>query len=215
MPGAVVVCSWNVSDKDIDSTSSTPLQRYIAALPKGLHSYPGHTIKAAFTRALLDEIPETPRGLPGAVGSLVDNPPVISAWVPEVHHQALLLGVAEQVFDGDARAFLDAMLRIQRRLLARKIYAPLLQFVDPARLLKHATRRWTNFHRGTGLHAENLANNETRILLSHPPGIFSSMGREALAGGFRAAMEAGDADKVEVVLIEAGDERTEFRGRWS
>ena len=111
--------------------------------------------------------------------------------------------------------FLDAMLRIQRRLLTRKIYAPLLQFLDPARLLKHASRRWTNFHRGTVLRVDNVANNETRISISHPSGIFSPVGREALAGGFRAAIEAGDAKDAEVVLIEASDERTEFRGRWS
>lgn len=204
-----------VSDEEIDSTSTTPLQRYVAALPQGLDSYPQHTIKAAFARTLLDELSEPPRDLPGPIGALVDSPPVISARIPEVHHQALLLGVEEQVFDGNTSAFLDSMLHMQRRLLNRKIYAPLLQLVDAPRLFKYAARRWNNFHRGTTLQVVNIISNEARISISHPQGLFSSLGREALAGGFRVAIEAGRSHEAEVVVIEASDERTDFRGRWS
>lgn len=203
-----------VSDKGTGSASPTRLQRYVTTLPQGLRSYPGHAIKAAFARALLEELPKPPRGLPEPIAVLVDRPPAISAWLPEVHHQALLLGVVEQVFDGDEAEFLDMMLRLQRRLLKRKIYATLLQIVDPARLLKHAARRWTNFHRGATLHLDQLTTGEAHISVTHPRGLFSSLGRAALAGGFRAAIEAGRTHEAEVVVIETTDERTEFRGRW-
>ncbi len=205
----------HVSDEDIGSGSAGSLSSYLAGLPQGLQSYPGHLIKAAFSRALLDEIPEAPQNLPEPIAALVDNRPMISAWIPEVHHQALLLGVAEQVFGGDDEAFLDAMLGMQRRLLKRKIYAPLLQIVDPARLLKHAARRWTNFHRGATLQLNDLTKNEARISVEHPKGLFSPVGCRALAGGFRASIEAGDTHEAEVTVVEAGDERTVFLGRWS
>jgi hypothetical protein len=204
-----------VSDARPDLPPKTPLARYIAGLPEGLDSYPDFRIKAAFSRSLLDELPTPPVGLPGPIGELVAHPPMISAWIPEVHHQALIVGVVERVFDGDQETFLDLMLRMQRRLLGRKIYAPLLQLIDPSRLLKQAAKRWTNFHRGTTLEVTPVGDREARVGLPHPAGLFSTPGRRALAGGFRAAIEAGRTHEADVTVVEASAERTEFRLRWS
>ena len=204
-----------VSDALTDRPPTTTLERYIAALPDGLNSHAGFQIKAGFSRSLLEELPAPPRGLPGAVGELVEHPPMISAWIPEVHHQALILGVVERLYDGDQDAFLELMLRMQRRLLGRKIYAPLLQLFDPGRLLKQAAKRWTNFHRGAKLTVGQAGDQEVRVDISHPPGLFSTPGRHALAGGFRAAIEAGRTHEAEVDVVDAGTECTQFRLRWS
>lgn len=203
-----------MSDNDSDA-ATTPLERYIAELPDGLDSYPEFRIKAAFTRSLILQLPTRPEGLPQAIGNLLEYPPLISAWIPEVHHQALMLGIAERVFGGVGDALLDSMLRMQRALLGGRIYAPLLQLLNPALLLRQASKRWTNFHRGTTLEVIRADAGEARVEVSHPKGLYSSLGRQALAGGFRAAIEASRSREREVVIVRAGSESTEFDLRWS
>ena len=197
------------------STTPTSFERYVAELPDGLDSYPTHRIKAAFTRSLLEEIPAQPLGLLGPVGALVDHPPVISAWIPEVHHQALILAVVDQVYAGEEDAFLAMMSAMQRRLLSSKIYAPLLQLVSPARLLKQASKRWTSFHQGTTLDVIAVEDTEARLRIEHPPGLFSAVGRRGLASGFCAAIEVARSQAGEVRVAEAGRDFTEFAARWS
>ena len=203
-----------VSDEDPDP-ATTPLDRYVAELPEGLDSYPNFRIKAAFTRSLIQQLPTRPEGLPDVIGRLVEYPPLISSWIPEVHHQALLLGIAERVFHGAAGTLLDSMFQMQRTLLGGKIYAPLLQLLNPALLLRQASKRWTNFHRGTTLKVVRADAEEARVQVSHPEGLYSALGREALRGGFRAAIEASRSREHEVVIVHAGAERTEFELRWS
>ncbi len=195
--------------------SLSSLDQYVAELPNGLDSYPEHRIKAAFTRSLLEQSPVRPAGLPGPVGELVEHPPLISAWIPEVHHQAVMLAVVDQAFSSKEGPFLSTMLAMQRRLLGHKIYAPLLQLVSPARLLNQASKRWAKFHQGTALQVSPTRDNEVWLRVEHPPGMFSAVGRRALASGFRAAIEVARSENGDVEVAVAGPDFTEFRGHWT
>ena len=203
-----------VSDARTEDPPGAALGAYVAGLPHGLDTHPGCRIKAAFSRSLLEELPAPPKGLPEPIAALVDRPPMINAWIPEVHHQALMLGTVDDVFAGDEDAFLAVMLTMQRRLLRRKIYAPLLQLIDPSRLLMQAARRWANFHRGTKLEVERTADREARLWVTHPRGLYSPLGLRSLASGFRAAVEAARSHRAEVAIAEATPESTEFHARW-
>lgn len=50
--------------------------------------------------------------------------------------------------------------------------------------------------------------------IEHPSDLFSAVGTEALAGGFRAAIEAGRTADAQVVVAEVTPTRTDFHARW-
>ena len=203
------------TDADTESIAETDtVDAYVARLADGLDSHPDCVIKGAFSRSLLERIPAVPAGLPGPLGELVEHPPLISAWIPEVHHQGLIVAVVERVYAGDREAFLEMMTGMQRDLLGRKIYAPLLQWVDPARLLHQAAKRWSNFHRGTSLEVERIDDDGARLSIVHPAALYSGAGCDALAGGFRAAVEAGRTAHADVVVAARTPTRTTFRAAW-
>lgn len=191
------------------------LSAYLASLPSGLESYPECQIKGAFSRALLAALPAAPRGLPGPLAELVDAPPLVNSWIHEVHHQALIAGIIDRLYPARVDAFMALMFSVQRDVLGGRIYAPLMQLISPARLLAHAARRWSNFHRGSRLIVERRSPTAARVTVEHPPRLYTEVGRLGLAQGFCAAIEASRGRDGAVELERADERRTIYRATWS
>ena len=129
------------------------VDRYLETLPKGAASYPECCVKASVLLSMLAAKPlRTDVALPSALLALVDNPPALTEWIPEVHFNAVVLWVWEVHFGGrDLESYRAWSLDHNRRLLGAPLYSVLFLVLSPDRLLNGMNNRWSAFRRGTEL----------------------------------------------------------------
>jgi hypothetical protein len=194
---------------------SPRVERYLSAIPGGLDGFPECQAKGALVRNLLERQPledVIPRLAP-PLRCIVEEPPVGSEWIPEVHFSALLLAV------GDARGFTDVEVlswtRERNRALFRSAaYRILMAVASPAQLIRFAGARWGNWHRGSTLDIEGIADDGVRCVLRHPPFLFDSMLHRVYAEAFVAALELAHAPNPSVQVATESTELVRYRAAW-
>lgn len=124
------------------------VSKYLESVPEGLASYPDVQVKGSVVRAVLTATPiELPRAeLPAEVGALVDEPPLPSAWVPEVHLNVLQLAYQERCSAGEWDAWVTAS---NRAIFEAPLYRVLFPVIGIERIVTGAAKRWSAFRRGT------------------------------------------------------------------
>ncbi|MCZ7686246.1 MAG: hypothetical protein M5U28_48785 [Sandaracinaceae bacterium] len=114
---------------------------YERGLPDGWESFADCQVKAALVRAAANETALLEAALPAPLRALVDDPPLVTAWVPEVFHVGLVLALHEALVREDrAAGFLDWVAERHRELFAGA-YAPTLRGQKGERMLKGAAGR--------------------------------------------------------------------------
>ena len=128
------------------------LADYERALPDGWSSFPQCEAKATLVRTLATDPSLRRDELPAALREVLDDPPPVTAWVPEVHVVGMLVAVHhEHARAGSAAAFLEWMAERNRELLGGAAYAPMLRASTSERLVKNIATAWERLHRGTEL----------------------------------------------------------------
>jgi uncharacterized protein (TIGR02265 family) len=192
------------------------MERYLAALPQGVDSYPECAQKGAILSQALARLPglriEAP--LPAPVRELLTSPPLPSAWVPEVRTTAALLAICESHFPSEA-AYLEHALQANRALLGSALYRVLMVVATPQLLLRRAALRWEALHRGSRLEMERVENDRARASLTYPPGLFAELLVRSFATAFQAAVEGAGGQAVRCEVVAFGPTRTEYEVRWS
>jgi hypothetical protein len=192
------------------------VEAYVASLPGGLAAHPTAQAKGALVRNLLEgqSVVELARRLPPEIARLAEEPPVGSEWIPEAHLIALYLGVADLkgLRDED---FLGFARERNRVLFHSAAYRFLMEVVSPATLVRFAGLRWGNFHRGTTLEQESVADDGVRFTLRFPQRLIPPLMVRVYAQAFVAALEVARA-RFPIVAVEAEDARSaRFVGTWS
>lgn len=193
--------------------SSTRLGRYVAGLPDGLDSHPSCQAKGSVFRAMLDGAGLEASRLPPPLRGYLEEPPIPSEWLPEVHLAALLLGVADRLELGEAAFFAWARAR-NRALFEGPLYRALMALVPPARLARFAPMRWAAFHRGSTLELGRVDDDGLQARLCFPPALFDPVVLVAYRAAFAAALEASGAREVEVETEEILSTAALYRVRW-
>ena len=177
-------------------------ERYLAGLPGGLEAFPAARTKGSIIRSVIDGQPDAIlRALPEPIRALALDPPMDSEWVPEAQFGALVHAVAEARRLG-AGEYLAWMRASNRALFRSALYRMLMTVASPEAMLRHAGRRWGNFHRGSTLELDGFSDEGARATLRFPPGVFDALLLRGFAEAFAAALEAAHA-KEPVVAIEA------------
>jgi hypothetical protein len=192
------------------------VRAYLDSLPGGLEAHPTCVAKGALVRNLLEGQPaeELALRLPPALRRLAVDPPIGSDWVPETHLTSLYLGLA------DVRALRDedflAFARERNRMLFRSpAYRFLMEVLSPATLIRFGSQRWGNFHRGTSLDLEGVADDGVRFTLRFPEALLPPLMLRVYAQAFVAAFELARA-RFPDVKVEAEDARSaRFLAIWS
>jgi len=190
-----------------DSSGLVRMERYLAGLPAGLDSYPECLAKGSVLRSTLLQQPiaEILPRLPDPLRALVTDPPVDSEWLSEARFVAIYLAVAD--VRGLSEGEVLAWARDRNRALFRNpAYRILMAVSSPATLLRGATMRWSNWHRGSTLEVEGVTDVGVRALLRFPPGLFDDLMLkvfgEAYSAGLELARAKSPASSVE--LLEPG-----------
>lgn len=170
------------------------MDRYLAGLPAGLDSFPECVAKGSVLRSTLVQQPvaEIAARLPAPLRQLVTDPPVDSEWMSEVRLVAIYLGVTDVRGYGDADVLAWARDR-NRALFRNPAYRILMAVSSPATLLRGATMRWSNWHRGSTLEIEGIADAGVRALLRFPPGLFDDLMLKVFGEAFSAGLELARA----------------------
>jgi hypothetical protein len=197
-----------------DGDEGPSFERYVAGLPGGLDAFPAAQAKGSVIRSVIEAQPdEVLRGLPAPIRGLAIDPPIDSDWVPEVHFGALVHAVAE-ARGYSAREHCAWLRACNRALFASPLYRILMTVVSPEAMLRHAGKRWSNFHRGSTLDLDGFADDGARVTLRFPAGLFDLLVLRGFAEAFAAALEAAHA-RDPIVEIEArGAGFARYLARW-
>jgi hypothetical protein len=189
-------------------------ERYLAGIAGGLHAFPEAQTKGSIVRSVVDGQPDAVlRALPEPVRGLALDPPIDSDWVPEVQFGALVHAVAAARGYGP-REYLAWVRGSNRALFESVLYRILMTVVSPEAMLRHAGKRWGNFHRGSTLVLEGIADDGARLVLRFPPGVFDGLILAGFAEAFGAALEAAHARDPAVTIETSGPGFARYLARW-
>lgn len=190
---------------------------YLETLPAGADSYPECSIKASLLRNAVESRPLGPEvPLPPALRALLDHPPPVTAWVPEVLFNALMLAVREVHFGpSDLEGFLSWVYEQNRKILSTPLYRVLFLVVSPERLLVGMEKRWASFRRGTEAHIVRLGTHDVELHVTSPPNLHPLQTVQGMAAALRATITCAGARRAEVEGTLRSSTEVVYRLRWS
>lgn len=193
------------------------LEAFIERLPQGLASYPDAVAKASLLRSFVQvrPVPQAVRErLPAPLAQLLEAPPPVSHWIPEVHKHAMLLVLRDTIFADEADYVRYCYLR-QRELFRGPMYRVLFTLASPRMLFRAVAMRWSSLHRGSNLTLEEHSDTAARLRLHHPPALWDPMVALATAAGMRVVLDLAGAVGAQVETEHPSSEETVFRGQWT
>jgi hypothetical protein len=199
--------------------STTPqlarTEAYLSALPGGLAAYPECQAKGILIRMLASDEGNAPAAalLPAPFRQMIDEQPMGSEWIPEVHFEALLYALADASGQDD-EAILASVRDRDRRMFESPAYKILMAAPSPAGLLRGAELRWANWHRGSTLEVEGIADDGVRVALRFPRGLFDGLHLRIFAESFLAALDLSGTTNPRAEIVEAGPCLARYRVAW-
>lgn len=199
--------------------SSLPsLTRYLDSLPDGLNSHPEVCIKASLLRSTLDHDPLPPHvvaALPDALRPVVETPPPVSSWVPEVHNVAILCAVYDAM-GGDDEAFDLACLERQKKLFAGPLYKIVFAISSPASLIRSVANRWKSLRKGTLPVIEESSPTGATFFLELPDGLWNATPMHtAFRVGLGVVLSLSRARDVDLRITDHSRTHLRLRGTWT
>jgi hypothetical protein len=190
-------------------------EAYLSALPGGLSAHPECQAKGVLVRNLAAEeaYAAAAAALPDPYRRMIEDPPMGSEWVPEVHYQALLYAVADATGQDDD-ALLAGVRPRDRRMFETPAYRILMATPSPAALLRGADVRWANWHRGSTLDVEGIADDGVRLAIRFPRALFDGLQLRVIAESFLAALDLTGAASPSAEIREAGPALVRYRVKW-
>ena len=194
------------------------LERYLARLPDGADSYPEVVVKAStFTAAVADKPLPIVRGqVPAPIEKLILNPPLVSAWVPEVHMIAIFKMIGDYHFEGrgGTPAFLEWVHEQNMKLLGGKLYRALFFFLSVEHVFRGVEQRWSAFRRGTTLNAIERSNRHAIFEFRYQRYLLDDEGLLAIGEALRAAGEVAGAKSTNIQLVDVSPTSGHVRLDW-
>jgi hypothetical protein len=160
---------------------------YLAALPRGLDSYPECTAAASMAtfnkKARKVIIPGD--WVPPPIADMLTRRLLDTEWVPEVHYHAMALAIADH-HGLDAAGFRGFWYDVMRLMMSSAPYGFLLRLLSSEHLVRASAARWRKFHRGPFDLEVRRDEDVPRVILTFPPYLIN----EALANGYEGVFAA-------------------------
>jgi hypothetical protein len=197
-----------------EERASAALAAYLSALPAGLASHPQCQVKGSVLRGLFESTPVPfPRAiLPPQLVSLVDDPPLPTDWISEVHFVALMTAHESQL---TASAHERWVYERNQRLLRSPLYAVLFRVVGPSRVFSGMANRWRAFRRWTELTRIDQGDRHAAVELRYPTNLYSESALVNVCGAFRAVFDASGATSSHVRVTFHGPTSAIIEAKWT
>lgn len=202
------------SNSRYDASRLPRLREYIDQLPDGLEAHFECKAKASVVRKVYEFSNLPLGGLPAPLQTLLDEPPPLSAWVPQCHALALILAMVEarELAPKDEGAWVR---EAAAALFASPLYKILMWAGTPRLIFKSAKIRWSAFFRGSALES-TVEERIGTVVLGAPRYLFN----EDLAYIFEQVIWAAlnyskdEGSGASLVLTGYRNDRVEYTGRW-
>lgn len=191
------------------------MEAYLSSLPGGANAHPECQAKGILVRTLVGDeaLGPTAAQIPPPFQRLVEDPPMPSEWIPEVHYQALLYALADAAgLDDDA--ILAGVRERARRMFGLPAYRILMACSSPGALLRGADQRWNYWHRGSTLEVEGIADDGVRVGLRFPRGLFDGLHLRVFAESFLATLDLSEATRPRAEITEARAGYARYKVAW-
>jgi hypothetical protein len=177
---------------------------FVAALPRGLESYPACQQKASLVRALVEGEPiEVAEGLlPHAVAELLVHPPPANVWLPAAIGRTAWLAALDARFPHDDEAALAFADEAYAALTRSSMYSSLLQHLPPSVIAHGASYRWRAIYRGIDLEVRDVTATSAVASLHYPPHLTPRFNAISAARGLAVSLRASKARAAEVELVD-------------
>lgn len=197
-------------------TDLPTVTRYLDALPRGVDSYPDCTVKASVVRNAIEAHPLGPEvPLVPALRALVDHPPPVSVWIPEVHLNAVSLAILDVHFSGTMlEAYRDAIYEQNCRLFGTALYRALFFVLSPERLFNGLQKRWGSFRRGTEARLVQRSQGAAEVRVDVPAHLTPEPSAQAMAQALRAGLDCAGAKRTRVEGAVLTPTEVAYRARW-
>jgi len=189
------------------------LQAYIESLPEGLDSHPDATAKAGILDVYLKHKPLPSTGLPDVLVELIERPPPVNVWLPEVHLVAFCMAYADHHFSDNHPGFMaDERVRASQ-LFQSTLYRALMWVSTPRMLINGAATRFARFHLGSSFEVTATADGVDGVI-RFPHGLFSELFIKQLNVNFAVLLEGAGAKDVKLSLMAYTPEAAQVRAVW-
>lgn len=183
------------------SGALTSVRYYMSQLPRGAHSHPECSVKASLIH---NATMSCPLGrdveLPPPVRDLVDHPPPVSIWIPEVHFNIVMLAIFDTYFArSGAGGFQEWVYSQNLKLFQTALYRALFWVMSPIHLLQGMERRWHSFRRGSELRYVSHAARDIELRLTVPPGLYVPICVMGMSAALRASIDSAGAKRSQVL----------------
>jgi len=196
-------------------TAHPTVEEYLAALPAGLDSYPNAVLKASILRTFLAQT-DAPvgwaDGLPDPLPSLVREPPLQSAWIPEAHFHSVAFGARDHLFPTDA-SYLAHWRRVNDAIINGKLYRAIFALASPSRVLASTATRWAHLHRGMGLTTEPQPHGSL-VRMTYPRYLLTELAAKSFSTAFESVISASGGRDLQVELLEHTQVAARWDARW-
>ena len=189
---------------------------YLEKLPNGADTYPDCSVKASVFRSAMDDRPLGPEvALPPAVRTLVEDPPPVSVWVPEVHFNVITLGIREVHFGPRGTdEYLGWVYEQNRKFLSTPLYRAVFLLISPERLLLGMEKRWSSLRRGTAFEHVRRGPTNVDIHVRSPPHLYSRLLVQGMSVVIRAALDCAGAKGTRVEGDICSPKEVVYHVRW-
>jgi uncharacterized protein (TIGR02265 family) len=188
---------------------------YLDTLPGGVDAHPDCCVKASLVRNAMGEKVLGPEvSLPAPVRALVDHPPPVTVWIPEVHFNVMMLAVREAHFGARDSDYLAWVYEQNKKLLSTTLYRAIFLVVSPERLLVGFQKRWASFRQGTEVSHVRRAPREVELYVRAPPFLYAPPIVRGMTAALRAAITCAGAVDADVQGEVCSSTEVLYRLRW-
>jgi len=196
-------------------TAHPTVEEFLAALPAGLDSYPNAVVKASVLRSFIaqtDAPVDWADELPKPVSSLVREPPLQSAWMPEVHFHCIAFAARDRLFPTDA-SYLAHWRRVNDAIINGKLYRAIFALASPSRVLASTAARWGHLHRGMELTTDPQPHGSL-VRMTYPRCLLTELAAKSFSTAFESVISASGGRDLQVELLEHTRTTARWDARW-
>ena len=173
----------------VDPARFPALSEYLGTLPAGMDSYPDCQAKGSMVVSALEghDLSAELDALPPVLVELVRDPPPPTRWIPLVWSEALFHVVCDSFYPGE-EAVIAWTYRRTVAMARKPMYRRLASAAGPRFFLRLGAGVHQLFERGTSMKVSS-GDRRTRVRLTHPRHVHSTLNKVSNIGMFRAIIE--------------------------
>lgn len=203
------------SMETVDRQRFPTLARYLELHGGRLDRYPNAQCKGVLLRDSLDSgkpLPNLEGAIPRALAAVINDPPPVNVWIPEMLSVAFYSLVEDLWFTTREEAQ-EWLFRKNLERMRSPLYRLLMAVVSPQMLLRGSATRYGAFHRGSEFTIGAVPGGAD-ARMTYPENLYLPGARLGVEAPLRAVLVAANAPNATVTVVHHGPTEMLIEARW-